>query len=66
MTENELTPWSSLDSDAQTKLRMAHQEWLDSQPPTCSLDTKMERFVHWLAERGVSFEPERDLKPARK
>ena len=66
MAKSELTPWSSLDDDARIKLRMAHEAWLDSQPPTCSLDTKMTRFVHWLAGRGVSFKPDRDLKPAGK
>lgn len=48
-------PWSELDEAEQTALRSEYQAELDKLPPTCSLETKMERFTGWLAERGVAF-----------
>jgi hypothetical protein len=50
-----LHPWDNLDQDRQTALRIAFGHWLDTQPPTCSMDTKIERFRHWLRERGVDY-----------
>jgi hypothetical protein len=50
-----LRPWRSLGEAEQTALRVAYQEALDREPPTCSLDTKIERFARWLAARGVAF-----------
>jgi hypothetical protein len=47
--------WSSLTEDEQTELRIAFGHYLDGLPPTCSLDTKVERFRAWLAERGVLY-----------
>ena len=54
-TSDQLRPWRSLTSAEQTALQIAYQEALDREPPTCSLDTKIERFSRWLAERGVEF-----------
>lgn len=50
-----LRPWRSLSEAEQLALRMAYQEALDKEPLTCSLETKVERFARWLAERGVEF-----------
>jgi hypothetical protein len=47
--------WHSLDDSEQTELRLAFGQFLDSLPPTCSLETKIERFRCWLAERGVDY-----------
>jgi len=52
---NILRPWNELNKQEQLNLRLAYQEELDSQPKTCSMDEKMQRFIAWLKERGVSF-----------
>jgi hypothetical protein len=67
MTEDRppLRPWSTLDSDEQTALRGAYQVELDKEPPTCSMDTKVERFANWLAARGVSFSMDDLRQPKR-
>lgn len=52
---DQLRPWRSLTSEEQTALQIAYQQALDREPPTCSLDTKIERFSRWLAKRGVEF-----------
>jgi hypothetical protein len=51
-----LREWSELDAAEQLALREAYGHYLDTLPPTCSLDTKIERFKRWLAERGVRYE----------
>lgn len=48
-----LTPWDRLDSERQLALRVAYGEYLDTLPPTCSLEEKDPRFARWLAEQGV-------------
>jgi hypothetical protein len=48
--------WHQLDEDEQTEFQIAFGHYLDTLPPTCSLDTKIERFRRWLAERGVVYE----------
>lgn len=50
-----LTPWNQLSSEQQVTLRDEYGHYLDSLPPTCSLETKVERFRLWLAERGISY-----------
>ncbi|WP_295882648.1 hypothetical protein [uncultured Thiohalocapsa sp.] len=50
-----LRDWNSLSDDEQTALRVAFGQYLDGLPPTCSLQTKIERFRGWLAERGVAY-----------
>lgn len=52
---NALTPWEDLTSERQLALREDYGHYLDSLPPTCSLDTKIERFRHWLAQHGVDY-----------
>jgi hypothetical protein len=47
--------WHGLDDGEQTELRVAFGHYLDTLPPTCSLETKIERFRRWLAERGVDY-----------
>ena len=57
-TSNEpeyLVPWEQLSSDRQLELREAYGHYLDSLPPTCSLEEKVDRFSRWLAEKGVSY-----------
>lgn len=52
---DELTPWENLSSEQQLELRETYGHFLDTLPPTCSLETKIERFRQWLEERGVSY-----------
>ena len=51
----ELTPWERLSSERQIELRDEYGRYLDTLPPTCSLETKIERFRHWLKERGIYY-----------
>ncbi|MEZ5840093.1 MAG: hypothetical protein R3D02_06590 [Hyphomicrobiales bacterium] len=60
-----LTPWDDLPDAERTRLLVDHQKWLDGQPPTCSLIVKTDRFVRWLAERGVAFDPDFASRPRR-
>jgi hypothetical protein len=48
--------WNELDAAQQLSLREAYGHYLDTLPPTCSLDAKIERFKRWLAEQGVRYE----------
>jgi hypothetical protein len=50
-----LRDWHALQEAEQTELRIAFGRWLDGLPPTCSLETKVERFRQWLAERGIDY-----------
>ncbi|MEW8627921.1 MAG: hypothetical protein AB2551_19395 [Candidatus Thiodiazotropha sp.] len=50
--------WESLDRDEQIKLREEFGYYLDSLPPTCSLDMKIARFKEWLSDKGISIEKE--------
>lgn len=50
-----LRPWTELTEEEQTRLRIAYGHHLDTLPPTCSLETKIERFRHWLASQGVDY-----------
>lgn len=47
--------WAELGEEEQTRLQIAHGRYLDSLPPTCSLETKIERFRRWLADRGIEY-----------
>jgi hypothetical protein len=47
--------WAELGDDEQTRLQVAYGHYLDSLPPTCSLETKIERFRHWLATQGIVY-----------
>ncbi|MEN8174938.1 MAG: hypothetical protein ABFS23_04200 [Pseudomonadota bacterium] len=42
--------WSDLSDAGQLRLREDYGRYLDSLPPTCSLETKIERFRRWLRE----------------
>ncbi|MFB1488639.1 MULTISPECIES: hypothetical protein [unclassified Thiocapsa] len=55
-TERELRPWDSLDEEEQTDLRVAFGHYLDTLPPTCSLETKVQRFRTWLQDFGVDYQ----------
>jgi hypothetical protein len=52
----DLRPWEELSSQEQLRLREEYGHYLDQLPPTCSLETKIERFRRWLTERGVHYE----------
>ena len=45
-----LRDWHSLDTREQTAIRIEYGRFLDTLPPTCALETKIERFRHWLRE----------------
>jgi hypothetical protein len=48
--------WRELTMEEQVRLREAYGHYLDRLPATCSLDDKISRFQHWLAERGIDFD----------
>jgi hypothetical protein len=50
-----LVAWDTLNSDTRVKLREEYGYYLDTLPPTCSLETKVDRFRRWLEERGVAY-----------
>jgi hypothetical protein len=52
---SELISWNQLSSERQTEPRIEYGHFLDSLPPTCSLETRIERFSRWLQERGVRY-----------
>ncbi len=47
--------WAELGEEEHTRLQIAYGRYLDSLPPTCSLDTKIERFRRWLADQGITY-----------
>ncbi|MCB1757724.1 MAG: hypothetical protein KDJ38_19550 [Gammaproteobacteria bacterium] len=58
MTEDadKLTDWDSLDAEEQTRIQVEYGYYLDTLTPTCSLETKIERFRRWLkAEKGIRY-----------
>jgi len=57
--EVELKPWADLTPEEQLRLREAYGRYLDTLPPTCDLEVKLDRFRAWLAERGVRFDDAR-------
>jgi hypothetical protein len=52
-----LKEWDDLSPQEQLALREAYGHYLDTLPPTCSMDEKNERFRLWLAEQGVNYRP---------
>ena len=48
--------WQDLNTDEQLQLREAFGRYLDSLPPTCSMESKIARFQQWLAQREILFE----------
>lgn len=57
MNASDLIPWDDLDPERQLALREAYGHYLDTLPPTCSLEEKNLRFARWLAEQGVRYDP---------
>ena len=51
----DLIPWELLSSKEQTELRVRYGHYLDTLPPTCSLETKNERFRQWLLSAGIAY-----------
>ena len=47
---NDLRDWITLDDEEQTRLRIENGHYLDSLPPMCSLEAKIERFRTLLME----------------
>ena len=54
--ERKMRPWTSLESEEQTNLRVAFGHYLDTLPRTCSLEVKVERFRAWLQSQGVDYQ----------
>ena len=54
-TLGQLKPWRSLSNEEQLQLQVEFGHYLDSLPPTCSLETKIECFHNWLVERGIDY-----------
>ena len=52
---DKLIAWESLSMDRQLELREAYGHYLDSLPPTCSMETKIERFRRWLEKQGIIY-----------
>lgn len=48
--------WNELPKSRQVELLEAYGRYLDQLPPTCSMDTKVERFQAWLRERDIEYE----------
>jgi hypothetical protein len=51
--EQALRSWDGFDTEEQTDLCVAFGHYLDSLPPTCSLETKVESFRSWQKDHGV-------------
>jgi hypothetical protein len=47
--------WDELDESERTRLQVDYGYELDRLPPTCSLETKIQRFRRWLAARGIDY-----------
>jgi hypothetical protein len=47
--------WERLDRHEQVKLREAFGHYLDTLPPSCSLDMKIARFQEWLNLKGIHY-----------
>jgi hypothetical protein len=50
-------PWEQLSKEQQTQLRIEYGYYIDQLPPTCSLESKIERFRNWLAGRNIVYTP---------
>lgn len=50
-----LRDWGELDESERTRLLVEHGRWLDGLPPTCSLESKVQRLRLWLAQRGIDY-----------
>lgn len=47
--------WNDLELDEQTRFLEEYGHYLDSLPPTCSMETKIDRLKRWLAGRGIDY-----------
>ena len=53
--KDDLIPWDRLSGGRPAELRNEYGYYLDSLPPACSLETRVERFRRWLQERGADY-----------
>ena len=53
---NLMSNWNELSQERQLELREAYGRHLDTLPPTCAPDTKIERFRAWLAQQGIAYD----------
>lgn len=54
--QQELRHWDSIEPTERTRLQVEYGYYLDTLPPTCSLETKIERFRHWLRSvHGIDY-----------
>ena len=60
LSDKGFTAWWGLALEEQLRLREAYGKYLDTLPPTCSLETKIERFRRWLAERRILYRHEEE------
>ena len=53
---SKLRDWDSLEPEEQTSIRVEYSYYLDTQPPCCSLGSKIARFRYWLeTEKGIQY-----------
>lgn len=52
---DDLLPWEQLSSSRQFELGDEYGHYLDLLTTACSLETRIERFRHWLQERGIGY-----------
>ena len=62
--DDALVVWETLSGKYQLALREAHDHYLDTLPPTCSLDTWLERFRARLEVRGIRYTGTASLRMA--
>lgn len=58
MTEetSKIRDWESLEPEEQIRIQVEYGYYLDTLPPTCSLESKIERFSNWLKiEKGINY-----------
>lgn len=56
-----MTDWRQLERAQQIRLREAFGHYLDTLPPSCSLDMKIARFQDWLNQRGIRYDHDERL-----
>lgn len=55
-TNLNLRAWNDVSTEEQIAVRVEYGHYLDSLPPTCSMETKIERFKNWLREhKGIEY-----------
>ena len=53
--DGDFKAWHDLPARRQLELREEYGHYLDRLPPTCSMQSKVERFRLWLRKRGVFY-----------